>query len=46
MERSDFIPALAQLELRKDGVEQVLLDLIGVSSLSQYSRGIAYRKLA
>ena len=27
-ERSDFIPALAQLELRKGGVEQVRLDLV------------------
>jgi hypothetical protein len=28
IERSDFIPALAQLEFRKGGVEQVLLDLV------------------
>jgi hypothetical protein len=28
IERSDFIPALAQLELGKGGVKEVLLDLV------------------
>jgi len=28
IERRDFIPALAQLELRKGSVKEVLLDLV------------------